>query len=191
MDLWSQDQENILETIRQDCKKLHTYHRSQYLINELDLRKYKIPIIIISTINSVASVGLDRYMDQHYISALTCVLSLLVVIIGSIESFLGIQKQMENNLITSKDAYFLAISIYKVLSLDKHHRTQTGAECLTEIYDKFIKINECSLVIKKKSIKYPLLDSPISSIKQTLSLSTSTSLDSESDLYSDASSNSI
>jgi len=130
-------------------------------------------------------------MDQHYISALTCVLSLLVVIIGSIESFLGIQKQMENNLITSKDAYFLAISIYKVLSLDKHHRTQTGAECLTEIYDKFIKINECSLVIKKKSIKYPLLDSPISSIKQTLSLSTSTSLDSESDLYSDASSNSI
>ena len=167
MDAWNLDQEQIIEAIRKDCKVLHEHHKKQYLLNLNSLSYYKIPIIIISTLNSVLSVGMERYLKQHYISGLTCILSLLVVIIGSIEQFLGIQKKMELDLITSRDAYFLAIDIFKILSLDRYHRTNDGSECLNEIYARFIKITESSNVIKKK-MKDPLLELPYSNPPLTI-----------------------
>jgi len=63
---------------------------------------------------------------------------------------------MELDLITSRDAYFLAIDIFKILSLDRYHRTNDGSECLNEIYARFIKITEASNVIKEEN-KRPLI----------------------------------
>jgi hypothetical protein len=178
MDAWNPDQEQIIEAIRKDCKVLHEHHKKQYLLNLNSLSYYKIPIIIISTLNSVLSVGMERYLQQHYISGLTCILSLLVVIIGSIEQFLGIQKKMELDLITSRDAYFLAIDIFKILSLDRYHRTNDGSECLNEIYARFIKITETSNVIKKK-IKDPLLELPYTNPPQIIFSNTNSTSSSE------------
>ena len=110
--------------------------------------------------NSVASVGLEKYLEQQYISGATCIMALLVVIIGSIEQYLGIQAHMEIDLVASKDYYFLATDIYKVLSLNRRHRIQGGKDCLDEMYNRFRKITETANILTKK-YEDPLFELPV------------------------------
>lgn len=109
--------------------------------------------------NSVASVGLEKYLEQQYISGATCLMALLVVIIGSIEQYLGIQAHMEIDLVASKDYYFLATDIYKVLTLNRNHRLQNGKDCLDEAYNRFRKITENANVLTRK-YEDPLFETP-------------------------------
>lgn len=112
--------------------------------------------------NSVASVGLEKYLAQQYISGATCLMALLVVIIGSIEQYLGIQAHMEIDLVASKDYYFLATDIFKVLSLDREHRLQSGKDCLDEMYNRFRKTTENANVLTRK-YEDPLFENPTNS----------------------------
>lgn len=96
------------------------------------------------------SVGAEKYLDQQYISGITCLMALLVVIIGSIEQYLGIQTRMEIDLVSHKDFYFLATDIYKVLSLNRQRRSVSGKECLDEMYSRFVKTTENSNVLTRK-----------------------------------------
>ena len=107
----------------------------------------------------MASVGLEKYLEQQYISGATCLMALLVVIIGSIEQYLGIQAHMEIDLVASKDYYFLATDIFKVLSLNRNHRIQNGKDCLDEMYNRFRKITENANVLSRKS-EDPLFEMP-------------------------------
>jgi hypothetical protein len=107
----------------------------------------------------VASVGLEKYLAQQYISGATCLMALLVVIIGSIEQYLGIQAHMEIDLVASKDYYFLATDIYKVLSLNRIHRLQNGKDCLDEMYNRFRKITENANILTRK-YEDPLFEMP-------------------------------
>ena len=109
--------------------------------------------------NSVASVGLEKYLEQQYISGATCLMALIVVIIGSIEQYLGIQAHMEIDLVASKDYYFLATDIYKVLSLNRNHRIQNGKDCLDEMYNRFRKVTENANVLSRK-FEDPLFEIP-------------------------------
>ena len=86
-------------------------------------------------------------------------MALLVVIIGSIEQYLGIQAHMEIDLVASKDYYFLATDIYKVLTLNRKHRIQNGKDCLDEAYNRFRKITENANVLTRK-YEDPLFEIP-------------------------------
>ena len=109
-----------------------------------------VPVIIISGFNSVISVGLQSYLEQASISAMTCLLALFCGIIGSIELFLGIQQQMENELVCSKDFYLLAIDIFKMLSLQANNRNVDGKTYLDEKYQIYIKLVENSALLRRK-----------------------------------------
>ena len=111
------DIEHILENIRHNCVVMSERHKSRFLYLKGILRYFRIPIIILSGINSVIAVGLQPYIEQGLISVFTCLVSLVCGIIGSIELYLSIQTQMENELVTSKEYYLLGIEIYKLLSL--------------------------------------------------------------------------
>jgi len=113
-------------------------------------------------LNSVASVGLEKYLAQQYISGATCLMALIVVIIGSVEQYLGIQQHMEIDLVASKEYYFLGTDIFKVLSLDRTHRVQSGKDCLDEMYNRFIKTTENANVLTRK-YEDPLFEMPQSS----------------------------
>jgi hypothetical protein len=77
-------------------------------------------------------------------------LSLVVGIIGSLEMYFGIQKQMECELVDSKEYYILNTDIYKYLSLKPEHRTIEPDQFLQEVYGKYVKLVEASIVLKKK-----------------------------------------
>jgi hypothetical protein len=144
---WSSDIENVLEQIRVNCVIMSKEHKTKYLFLKGILRYFRIPIILISSIASVASVGLQPYLDQPTISVITCLLSLTCGIIGSIELFLAIQSSMENELMASKDYYILSIEIFKVLTLDRENRSMDGKSFLETSYGTYVKLVENSNIL--------------------------------------------
>ena len=146
---WTVDIETTSENIRVNAILFSNLHKKRYLYLKHLLLYFRLPVIIISGANSVISVGLQNYLEQQLISAITCLLALICGLIGSIELFLGIQSQMENELTCSKDFYLLAIDIYKMLSLSPENRNVDGKSYLDEKYQTYIKLVENSNLLTK------------------------------------------
>jgi hypothetical protein len=92
---WTDDIENVLDKLRQNSANMAEYHRRQYFSLHHSLNYFKIPIIVISAINSVLSVMLGKFVQQDAVSVLTSVLALITGSIGSTELFLRINDRME------------------------------------------------------------------------------------------------
>tara|TARA_B110000285_G_scaffold175618_1_gene197032 strand:- start:6283 stop:7113 length:831 start_codon:yes stop_codon:yes gene_type:complete len=142
-----EDIENILENIRFNCVIMSEQHKRKFIYLKGILRYFRIPIIILSGLNSVIAVGLQPYIEQGLISVITCLVSLVCGIIGSIELYLSIQSQMENELVTSKEYYLLGIEIYKLLSLHIVNRSVDIKAFMEEKFSQYQKLIEKSNVI--------------------------------------------
>lgn len=147
---WTSDIENVLDNIRINSVILSNEHKNKYFHLKTILRYFRLPVIIISGINSIVSVGLQPYVDQGIISIMTCLLALVCSIIGSIELYLAIQKGMENELVVSKDYYILSVDIYKTLTLSKNHRPIPAKDYLDRKYNDYIKLFENSNLLAKE-----------------------------------------
>ena len=147
---WTFDIENVLENIRVNCVILSKEHKNHYFVLKENLKYYRLPVIVLSGINSIASVGLQPYADQGVISMLTCLLALLCSAIGSIELYLAIQKGMESEMISQRDYYLLSVDIFKTLSLIKDHRPVPAKDYLEKCYNTYCKLMESSDAIAKR-----------------------------------------
>jgi len=163
---WSDDIEAVLESIRHNSYVMSEHHKKNYRYFKAQLKYYKIPVIIISGLNSVIAVGLQPYLDQGIISGSNCLLALLCGIIGSIELFLGISDGMDSELAASKNFYLLAIQIYKTLMLDRERRPVTGRDFLEEVYSEYTKYyGSSALVTVSKKTKDKLAQIPFANGK--------------------------
>ena len=142
--------EHLLERIRHNCVLMSDYHKKRYLHLREHLKVYKIPIIVLSSANSIISVGLQPYVDQGLISALVSLVSLFVGILGSIELYMKIQENMEIELVAQRNFYLLSIEIYKVLQLDEENRNCDMKLFLEEKFAHYSKLIENSNVVAKK-----------------------------------------
>ena len=159
------DIEIVLENIRKNSVLLSAQHKKRYLYLKHILQYFRLPIIVISGITSVCSVGLQTYMDQSTISAVTCLLGLSCGIIGSVELFLGIQSQMENELLMSKDFYLLSIDIYKILSLESGNRNIDLRAYLDERFSMYSKLFEnCNMIDKRIMDNLTPIESSLASL---------------------------
>jgi hypothetical protein len=147
---WTTDIEDILEAVRHNSAILQKIHRKKYLELKHTLKYYRIPVIIFSACNSVLSVGLQPYLNQQTISATTCIISLIVGIIGSVELYLSIQNQMELELSLSKDFYALAINIFRILNLERENRNTDPHAFLDNIYSDYHNLIQKSNLLKSK-----------------------------------------
>ena len=147
---WTPDIETILNSIRKNCVLMYNSHRKRYLYLKHRLNYFKIPIIILSAVNSVLSVGLQPYVHQNIISGTNCILALLCGIIGSIELYLAINKQMENENYVSIQYYLLSIDIYKTLTLAPENRQVDANTYLYKKYTTYVKLIENSYLNNKK-----------------------------------------
>ena len=164
---WSKDIENVLENIRINCVLLSKEHKKQYFYLKHILQYFRLPVIIISGINSIVSVGLQPYLPQGQISITTCLLSLVCSIIGSVELYLAIQKRMENELTAQQLYYLLGVDIFKNLSLSKEHRPIPAKEYLDKCYNEYCKLVENSNILAKRLVDKlepltPILENEIS-----------------------------
>ena len=147
---WCRDIESVLENIRQNSVILSQEHKKRYFELKECLKYYRLPVIVISGVNSIVSVGLQPYLQQGLISVITCLLALICSIIGSIELYLTIQKSMESELISQRDYYLLSVDIFKTLCLAKEHRPIPAKEYLEVKYNEYVKLVESSNAVAKK-----------------------------------------
>jgi hypothetical protein len=147
---WTFDIEFVLEQIRSNSMTMSNMHKKRYTEFKSILKYFRIPTIILSAINVFASVGLQPYMEQGFISLITCGISLITGVITSIELFVGVQSSMEVELLSSKDFYILSIDIFRILSLLPENRGVEGKSYLDEKYQVDCKLIESSDVLTKK-----------------------------------------
>lgn len=180
---WSDDIELVLEDIRVNCVLLTTEYKKMYFSYKNFLQYFRLPIIVISGINSIISVGFQEYMEQSVISMTTCLLALVCSIIASIEMYLAIQKSMEQSLIASKEFYLLGVDIQKTMLLIREHRPVPAKDYLEKCYNTYVKLTENSNLLDKKitdkltpikedvlitpkSFKFPSLNTPKKSVDE-------------------------
>ena len=141
---WTDDILVILEKIRINSVTFSTYHKKKYFFYVKLSKWFRLPTIMLSAIGSVSSVGLQAYIVQSHISALVCFLSLSVGVLNSIELYLKINDNIENELNNSKAYYTLAIDIQKNLKLTAKNRQINAIKYLDSKYSTFQKLTEQS-----------------------------------------------
>jgi hypothetical protein len=150
---WTDDIELILGHVRENCVILYKYHLERYYQYKRVLPFFKIPVLILSSFNSVFSVGLQPYMKQSIISIIICLVSLFITIINSIELYMGIQKSLELEMAASQGFYLLSIDIYKTTKLKRHNRDVSGKQYLTDCYNMYQELIKQSKLIHDPSLK--------------------------------------
>lgn len=147
---WTSEVEEICEKLRINAVNLSEYHRKRYYHFKGYGKYFRIPLIVLASINATASVGLQGYMEQDVISGITCLLGMTMGILGSIELYLGIQSSMELELKQSKEFYTLSVDLFKTLSLRRENRSEDGKDFLNKKYSYYIKLCESSNLLKRK-----------------------------------------
>ena len=173
MNNWSVDIEFILEQIRLNCVYMSNAHKTTYFYYKQMSTFFRIPTIVISSVASVSSVGLQAYISQSHINGIICILTLVIGVINSIELFLKIQETLELELEQSKLYYQLATDIFKLLKLDHENRLGNSKEILDLYYDKYTNLFQNSNLTK---IKYT--DKLLPIIKKSIFSSSSQSVSS-------------
>jgi len=141
-----------LNNIRLNSTLLAKEHKRQYFHLKYILQFFRLPVIFLSALNSIISVGMQDFVSQKKVSIITCLLALTCSIIGSIELYLAIQKRMENEMTSYQEYYLLSIDIYKNLSLAKRHRAIPAKEYLERVFNEYRNLVESSNILSKKMI---------------------------------------
>ena len=137
---WTNDIEVLLHQVRENAIYLSAFHKKSYFKYKQIGTWFRIPTIIISSLASVASVGLSAYLTQSSISATTCLMALSVGILNSIELYMKVSDHIEAELDTSKSYYNLSIELHKLLSLAKLNRKGVPSEILDSFYMKYSEL---------------------------------------------------
>lgn len=154
--VWTDEVEGICEHLRINCVNLAEYHRKRYYHFKSYGKYFRIPAIILASITSTASIGLQPVLEQGIISGITCLLGMAMGILSAIEIYMGIQNSMELELKQSKEFYTLAIDLYKTLTLTRENRSEHGKDYLNKKYGQYTKMVEASNLLKR-SLKVDLL----------------------------------
>lgn len=165
--MWSSEVEELLEKLRVNCVNLSEYHRKRFYHFKGYGKWFRLPLIVLASINSTASVGLQPVMEQQIISGITCLIGMFMGIISAYELYLGIQGNMELELKQSKDFYTLAIDLYKTLSLRRENRGEDGKDYLNKKYSHYIKLTEASNLLKRKLLIDTLTTIPSEYVDRT------------------------
>lgn len=142
--IWTDNIERVLDHLRLNCAQLSNYHRYKYIYYKHQVKWFKIPIILLSGVNTFVAVGMQSVLGQYYVSIITSVVSLFCGIITGIEMFMKFQDKMVTELNTHRDYYKISIEIYKVISIDRKSREISGTTFLDAKFSEYEKIKSRS-----------------------------------------------
>lgn len=143
---WSEAEEFYLLEL---CK-LSQYLAQRYNICYLDYKKKqtrtRIPQIVVSSISGLFSFGTSVFPENYHsaINVSVGISSMLVALVGSIESFLKIPEIIAGSITASINFTKLAETISVELALPRHKRTSSGIVFLREAYKTYEKHSEAA-----------------------------------------------
>lgn len=133
------DIDSILLRIRKNCVFLSIYHnRKHHFYKNLLFCVFRIPLIVLSGLNSFFAVGMQNYLDQKTISLLNALVSLFCGILTSIELLWQLKDRVDQELESHKNFYKLSTDIFKFVKTNESDLTKKN-EFLTEIYNLYQK----------------------------------------------------
>lgn len=130
----------ILDKLRINCVNLAAYHNNRYhLYKNLLFTCFRVPLIVLSGLNSLFSVGLQTYVSQTKVSLINAVISLFCGILTSVELLLNLQKRMEVEMECGKEYYKLSVELFTELSKAPCDRGEKGdlGKFLTEKHNVY------------------------------------------------------
>jgi hypothetical protein len=145
---WTTENEDILNNIRLNCNDLEDYHKSVYFVLKKYNLLYKIPILILSSVNGIVSIFPSEYISQPRITLINCGLSFIISTISSIAIYLKIDDKLENEMSLAKQYHLLSIDIYKTLIQKRTERSIDGPQFTNDKYNEYIKLFEKSNILK-------------------------------------------
>ena len=160
---WSTDIENLCLDIQTNTSRLAEIHKQNYL-TLINLHRYfQIPVIVISTFNSVFAIGLTAYASQTIVSTVNCIMSMICSIIVSIELYLNIIKKTDKELTSYRAYYMLSVKIGNTLHLEREHRqVKDGISFLLEVENEYNRLfNESNVHQQSLDDNLIRINSPI------------------------------
>lgn len=132
---------DLLQKIRKNCIQLNLYHNSRYHYYRILLFTiFRVPLILLSGLNSFVAVGMQSYITQSSISLVNALLSLFCGVLTGIEILLNLQKRMETELDSYKKYYKLSVEIYKEIQVyekEKDVDMESIDKILNRIYNEY------------------------------------------------------
>jgi hypothetical protein len=124
---WSSDLEDLLRAVEHNSSFMAMLYKANYERLNQQIKYFKLPVITISSINSIFAVWLATLASQTVVSSINCLLSLICSILVSLELYLNIGKRIEMSVNSYRDFYLLATKINNTLMLDAEHRQELDA----------------------------------------------------------------
>jgi len=137
MNDWNDKEEEFLKKLSFQSALYYNYYNKESQSYYSLLKRFSIPILVVSSINSLMAVTLSTYMPQHIVSILNAILSATTGILGSIQLFLKINEKMSACLLTASAFNHLSLKITKELSINREIRVPDGRMFLNECFNEF------------------------------------------------------
>jgi hypothetical protein len=148
---WCEQEEKYLTELIKICQYMSQRYNLTYLQYKRKQTQMRIPQIILSSISGLFSFGVTAF-PPNYSSAVSIsvgISSLIVALIGGIESLLKISEILAGSLISSSSFNKLAETITVELALPRHKRSSAGILFVREAHSTFAKITESSPSVYK------------------------------------------
>jgi hypothetical protein len=141
---WSREIERLLDQIRTNSIELETHHKQKYFSIKKMVVWFRVPVIVLSSINALVAVSLTSYLPQNYISGMNAGISFIIGTLTSIGLYLKVEDRMESELEASRSYHVLSLNIFKILSLKDAERGVDGDIFLNNCFSEYIKLFEQS-----------------------------------------------
>ncbi len=146
---WTLEEENFLKRIEEQCNIYERFHNKNHAYYDTLSRRFNVPILLISAINSLTAVILQSFIPQEYVSIINATASAGTGVLGSIQLYLKLNEKMTVSLKSAMVFKAIAIKISKELTLAESERSQSGNAFLADRFSEFnAAIEQCGLMDK-------------------------------------------
>jgi hypothetical protein len=157
---WHTEEEVFLENLQRQCEIMYKYTIKEHHYYDRLSGKFNIPILIISSINSLTAVGLNSFIEQKYVSVLNAVLSAGTGVLGSIQLYLKLNEKMTKATRASVGFKRVSLKISRELALAREVRTTEGPAFVQDCFSEYNQILESSNPIEKRLEEFLVIKKP-------------------------------
>lgn len=155
---WNDKEEDYLKKLHFETFQLYKYFNKKNIQYISTHKKYNIPILCLSAINSLVAVILPQFVEQEFVSIVNALLSAGTGILSSVLLYFKINERISLTHQISVSLRHLSLKIAKELSIKKELRSQSGIDFLNECFNQYLSIMEIALPIDKNLRPYLCLD---------------------------------
>uniref|UniRef100_A0A2V0RIG9 VP11 n=1 Tax=viral metagenome TaxID=1070528 RepID=A0A2V0RIG9_9ZZZZ len=145
--------EVVLERVKHSCYTFHLQYRRRYLLARTRLAYYDIPIIVLSSVNSVFIAGGNTFMNAEAVYLITCMLALGVGIIQAVKTFLKVDENRENCLVTYKDLFRLFCELSIMLDQPRETRGVDPQKWMADKNSEYKEIMNKAIVLEDRRLR--------------------------------------